>query len=73
MNILSILDFYGNDSFTLSNIGAKIKYYLHRYQKTKIDCLRFVMCPPLGRSSKAFFAAAINSTNEANQAGSTRL
>ncbi len=38
--------------------------------KTKIDCLRFVCARYKCQSSKAFFAAAINSTNEANKAGS---
>jgi hypothetical protein len=37
----------------------------------KIDCIRFVMCPLLAPYFKPFFlAVAINSTNEANKAGS---
>ncbi len=38
-------------------------YWHHRYWKSKIDCLRFVMCPLLVPSFKAsfsFFAVAIN-------------
>jgi len=49
----------------------------HRYQKSKIDCLRFVMCPLLAPVFQGFFffffAVAINSTNEANKAGGTHL
>jgi hypothetical protein len=45
----------------------------HRYQKAKIDCLRFVMCPLLAQLEIGFFssfsAAAVYSTNEANKAG----
>ncbi len=42
----------------------------HRYQKTKIDCLRFVMCPLLVQAVQGYFSAAINSTIGANKAGS---
>jgi hypothetical protein len=36
----------------------------------KIDCLSFVMCPPLAQLIIGFFfAAAVYSTNEANKAG----
>ncbi len=43
---------------------------------SEIDCLRFIMCPILapvliGFFSVFFFAAAINSVNESNKAGST--
>ncbi len=45
----------------------------HRYQKAKIDSLRFVMCPLLAQLKIGFFssfsAAAVYSTNEANKAG----
>ncbi len=42
----------------------------HRYQKTKIDCLRFIMCPLLTLVFRGFFfVAAMNSTNETNKAG----
>ncbi len=41
-------------------------------ERQKIDSLRFVMCPLLTMVLQAFFAAAINSTNEANMAGGTR-
>jgi hypothetical protein len=45
----------------------------HRYQKAKIDFLRFVMCPLLAQLKIGFFssfsAAAVYSTNEANKAG----
>jgi hypothetical protein len=38
---------------------------------SKIDCLRFVMCPLQALVLISFFfVAAINSTNEANKAGS---
>ncbi len=40
----------------------------HRYQKTKIDCLRFAMCPLLAPDFQGFFFAAIYSTNETNKA-----
>jgi hypothetical protein len=44
---------------------------------SKIDCLRFVMCQLLVAVLIAlfssFFAAVINSTNEANKAGGTHL
>ncbi len=44
---------------------------MHRYQKTKIECLSFVMCPLLAPVFPAFFFyAAINSTNETNKEGS---
>ncbi len=36
--------------------------------KEHMDCLRFVMCPPL---VPHFFAAATNGTNEINKAGTT--
>ncbi len=45
----------------------------HRYLKN-IDCLSFVVCPllvPHLPRHFPFFAAAINSTNEANKAGDT--
>jgi hypothetical protein len=46
----------------------------HRYQKSKIDSLRFIMCPLQAPIFQGFFfAEAINSTNEANKAGSTCL
>ncbi len=47
----------------------------HRYlKKSKIDCLRFVMCPLLAPVFQGFFfAVAINNTNEANRAGGMRL
>jgi hypothetical protein len=40
---------------------------------SKIDSIRFVMCPLLAPIFQGFFffAAAINSTNEANKAGGT--
>ncbi len=47
----------------------------HRYRKTKIDCLRFVMCPLLAPGFQGFFSffdVAVNSTNEANKAGCAR-
>jgi hypothetical protein len=49
---------------------------MHRYRKSKIDCLRFVMCLLLapvfqGFFFFSFFAVAINSTDEANKAGSS--
>jgi len=40
---------------------------------SKLDCLRFVMCPLLAPVFQGFFfAAAINSANEANKIGDTR-
>ncbi len=49
---------------------------IHRYQKAKIDCLSFVMCPLLEQLIIAFFflffAAAVYSTISANKAGGTR-
>jgi len=46
----------------------------HRYQKSKIDSLRFVMCPLLVPVfQRFFFAVAINSTNESNKAGGMHL
>ncbi len=45
--------------------------FTHRFRKSKIDCLRFVMC--LLQASFSFFAVAINSTNEADKAGSMCL
>jgi hypothetical protein len=52
---------------------GRFVYIHHRYRKyPKIDCLRFVMCPQLAPVLIGFFfAAAINSTNEANKAGDT--
>jgi hypothetical protein len=51
--------------------------YEHRYQKSKTDCLRFVMRPLLTLVFQGFFffssAVTINSTNEANKAGGTRF
>jgi hypothetical protein len=45
---------------------------IHRYPKSKIDCLRFVVGPLLAPVFQGFFfAEAINSTNEANKVGST--
>jgi hypothetical protein len=42
-------------------------------ESSKIDCLRFVVCPLLAQLITGFFssfsAAAIHSTNEANKAG----
>jgi hypothetical protein len=44
----------------------------HRYQKKKIDCLRFGMCQLLvPHNPRGFFTAAIYSTNETNIAGGT--
>jgi hypothetical protein len=44
-------------------------------ESSKIDCLRFVVCPLLAQLITGFFssfsAAAIHSTNEANKAGRT--
>jgi hypothetical protein len=46
----------------------------HRYRNSKIDCLRFVMCPLLAPVFQGFFfVVAINSTNVANKASGTRL
>jgi hypothetical protein len=42
----------------------------HGYQKTKIDFLRFVMCPLLAPIIQGFFYVAINNTNDTNKAGS---
>ncbi len=52
-------------------LALKTLYGIQRYLKSKIDCLRFVMCPLLALDFQGFlfFAAAINSTNEANKAG----
>ncbi len=36
-----------------------------------MDCLRFVMCPLLVPVFKGFFAAEINSANEAKKVGNT--
>ncbi len=45
-----------------------------RYRKTKIDCLRFVMCLLLASGfQRLIFDAAINSTNEANNAGGMQI
>jgi len=50
---------------------AFLTMFNHRHL-SYIDCLSFVMCPLLAPSELAsFFAAAINSTNEANKAGGT--
>ncbi len=50
------------------------KGHTHRYQKSKLDCLRFVLCPLLAPDFQGFFfVVAINSTNEANKAESMRL
>ncbi len=38
-------------------------------ESPQIDCLKFVMCPQVAPIFQGFFAAAINSTNEANKAG----
>jgi len=55
------------------NLFLKLRFH-HRYGKSKIDCLRFVMCPVTSTGlSRLLFAVAINSTNEANKAGGTRL
>jgi hypothetical protein len=52
--------------------GSKLpQAWEQRYQVSKIDCLRFVMCSLLAPVFIGFsFAAAVNSTNEANKAGS---
>jgi hypothetical protein len=56
--------------------ASKVICPVHRYRKTKIDCLRFVMCQLLVPGFQgfffSFFDAAVNSTNEANKAGGTR-
>jgi hypothetical protein len=46
----------------------------HRYQKSKIDSFRFVVCLLLAPVFQGFFfVVAINSANEANKAGGTHL
>jgi len=71
----SHLDTNSNDPIQ-SNQGKSINCpcsrarFYHRNRKTKIDCLRFVMCPLLVPIFKGIFVAvAINSTNKANVAG----
>ncbi len=53
----------------------KLSEFDHRYRKTKIDCLKFVMCPLLMPGFQGFFFslfdAAVNNTNEANKTGGT--
>jgi hypothetical protein len=60
----------------LSVVIQNIVMQSHRYQKAKIDCLSFVMCPllaqPIIAFFSSFFAAAVYSTNEAKKAAGTR-
>jgi len=49
-------------------LKVKIKKYhgdssSHRYRKTKIDCLRFVMCPLVALVCQGVFYVATNNTN----------
>ncbi len=39
----------------IGEVGCKTVGSIHRYRKSKIDCLRFVMCSLLARSFKASF------------------
>jgi len=56
------------NKFYLLHVGLFFPWILN---VSKIDCLRFVMCPLLARVCQGFFfAVAINSTNEANKASS---
>ena len=63
------------DTFSSALCSVLKKGCVHRYQKAKIDCLRFVMCPLLAQLEIGFFsfyfyfAAAIYRTTEANKAG----
>ncbi len=61
---------------TALNRGGFVEHlgWTHRYRKSKIDCLRFLMCPLLALVFQGFFfVVSTNSTNEANKACSTRL
>ncbi len=70
--------FYFYNQEVLINLLLAIKTgsvrFDHRYKKIT-DCLSFVVCPflvpHLPRHFLLLFAAAINSTYEANKAGST--
>jgi hypothetical protein len=74
-----VTHFYGDAErlFVTFKLGAVLQCLvslIHRYLNN-LDCLSFVVCPLLALHLPRhfpFFAAAINSTTEANKAGSMR-
>jgi hypothetical protein len=60
--------------YTMISMGITLLLKPRILKVSKIDCLRFVMCPILGPVLIGFFyfifAVAVNSTIEVNKAGS---